>query len=79
MLVNSPMRSDVRAGEKVQPAPLGRPKLGQPRRVRVTTTIEPSKLARLRQHALRAKKSLGQLVDEYVRFRLTSSEEPPGR
>lgn len=44
----------------------GRPKLGRPRRVRVTTTVEPSKLARLREHAKRQRKSLGQLADEYV-------------
>jgi hypothetical protein len=73
------MRRDERAGESVQPAPLGRPKLGQPQRVRITTTIEPSKLARLREHALRVKKSLGQLVDEYVRYHFPSSEEPPDR
>lgn len=44
----------------------GRPKLGRPRRVRITTTIEPSKLALLRDHAKRLGKSLGQLADEYV-------------
>ena len=71
------MRSDERAGENVQPAPIGRPKLGQPKRVRITTTVEPSKLARLREHARRAKKSLGQLADEYVRHHFPSSEEPP--
>lgn len=71
------MRSDEHAGETVQRTKLGRPKLGQPQRVRITTTIEPSKLARLRQHALRAKKSLGQLVDEYVRHHFPSSEERP--
>jgi hypothetical protein len=71
------MRSDQRSGETVQPAQLGRPKLGQPQRVRITTTIEPSKLARLREHALQAKKSLGQLVDEYVRYHFPPSEGPP--
>ena len=44
----------------------GRPKLGRPRRVRITTTIEPIKLILLRDHAERVKKSLGQLADEYV-------------
>ena len=71
------MCSDERAGENVPPAPIGRPKLGQPRRVRITTTIEPTKLARLREHARRAKKSLGQLVDEYVRYHFPASEESP--
>jgi hypothetical protein len=47
-------------------APAGRPRVGRPRRVRITTTIEPSKLILLREHAQRAKKSLGQLADEYV-------------
>jgi hypothetical protein len=45
---------------------LGRPKLGRPRRIRITTTIEPAKLALLREHARRVRKSLGQLADEYV-------------
>jgi hypothetical protein len=71
------MRCDEPAGENRQPVRIGRPKLGQPRRVRVTTTIEPSKLARLREHARRTKKSLGQLVDEYVRYHFPSSEESP--
>jgi hypothetical protein len=44
----------------------GRPKLGAQRRVRITTTIEPSKLVVLRLHAQHVKKSLGQLADEYV-------------
>ncbi len=52
----------------------GRPKLGRPRRVRITTTIEPSKLARLREHARREKKSLGQLADEYVDLRFPQTE-----
>jgi hypothetical protein len=52
---------------------IGRPKLGRVRRVRITTTIEPSKLALLREHARRAQKSLGQLADEYVRERFLSS------
>jgi hypothetical protein len=71
------MHSDDPSGENTQPIPIGRPKLGQSRRVRVTTTIEPSKLVLLRAHALRAKKSLGQLVDEYVRYHFPSSEESP--
>jgi hypothetical protein len=53
---------------------IGRPNLGQPRRVRVTTTIEPSKLASLRRHALRTKKSLGQLADEYVSYHFPEAE-----
>jgi hypothetical protein len=44
----------------------GRPKSGRPKRVRITTTIEPSKLTVLREHARREKKSLGQIADEYV-------------
>lgn len=44
----------------------GRPRLGAPRRVRIATTIEPSKLVVLRLHAQQMKKSLGQLADEYV-------------
>ena len=55
----------------------GRPKSGRPRRVRITTTIEPSKLAALREHARRVKKSLGQLADEYVAERFPSAEAPP--
>jgi hypothetical protein len=55
----------------------GRPKSGRPKRVRITTTIEPSKLAILREHARRAKKSLGQLADEYVAERFLSAESPP--
>jgi hypothetical protein len=52
----------------------GRPKLGRPRRVRITTTIEPSKLALLREHARRERKSLGQLADEYVDLRFPQTE-----
>lgn len=52
----------------------GRPKLGGPRRVRITTTIEPSKLALLRAHAQRRRKSLGQLADDYVDEHFPSSE-----
>jgi hypothetical protein len=48
------------------PRAIGRPKLGRPRRIRITTTIEPAKLALLREHARRVRKSLGQLADEYV-------------
>jgi hypothetical protein len=55
----------------------GRPKSGRPKRVRITTTIEPSKLAILREHARREKKSLGQLADEYVAERFLSAETPP--
>ncbi|MBV9719243.1 MAG: hypothetical protein JOZ77_07980 [Candidatus Eremiobacteraeota bacterium] len=55
----------------------GRPKLGRPKRVRITTTIEPSKLAILREHARREKKSLGQLADEYVADRYLSAKLPP--
>ncbi len=55
----------------------GRPKSGQPKRVRITTTIEPSKLAILREHARREKKSLGQLADEYVAEHFISAETPP--
>jgi hypothetical protein len=47
----------------------GRPKLNRPRRVRITTTVEPSKLLLLRKHAQRVKRSLGQLADEYVHMR----------
>ena len=61
--------SDVAA-----PAHRGRPKLGRPRRVRITTTIEPTKLALLREHARREKKSLGQLADEYVDLRFPQTE-----
>ncbi len=53
-------------------ATLGRPRLNRPRRVRITTTVEPSKLALLRKHAHRMKKSLGQLADEYVDRRFSS-------
>ena len=49
-----------------QPREVGRPKLGRPRRIRITTTVEPTKLALLREHARRAKKSIGQLADEHV-------------
>jgi hypothetical protein len=56
---------------------VGRPKSGRPKRVRITTTIEPSKLAVLREHARREKKSLGQLADEYVAERFAAPEAPP--
>lgn len=64
----------VSAPEKPR-APAGRPRLGRPRRIRITTTIEPMKLIVLREHAQQVKKSLGQLADEYVaqRFSLTIS------
>jgi len=55
----------------------GRPESGHPKRVRITTTIEPSKLALLREHARREKKSLGQLADEYVAEHYLSAETPP--
>ena len=55
----------------------GRPKSGRPKRVRITTTIEPSKLAVLREYARREKKSLGQLADEYVAERFASPKAPP--
>lgn len=58
------------------PAHPGRPKLGRPRRVRITTTIEPSKLVLLREHARRQRKSLGQLADEYVDKHFPSTEVP---
>lgn len=58
-------------------AAVGRPKLGRARRIRITTTIEPSKLARLRAHARQVNKSLGQLADEYVREHFASSPEQP--
>ena len=58
-------------------APAGRPKVGRPRRVRITTTIEPSKLILLREHAQRAKKSLGQLADEYVDRRFPRGDSGP--
>jgi hypothetical protein len=63
-------------GEKRRPS-AGRPKSGRPKRVRITTTIEPSKLAVLREHARREKKSLGQLADEYVAEQFPSGETPP--
>jgi hypothetical protein len=68
---------DSTDSETVQRTAIGRPKLGQARRVRITTTIEPSKLALLREHARRAQKSLGQLADEYVRERFPLSQDPP--
>jgi hypothetical protein len=55
----------------------GRPKSGRPKRIRITTTVEPSKLAILREHARREKKSLGQLADEYVAELFPWSETPP--
>jgi hypothetical protein len=62
-------------GEKRQRS-AGRPKSGRPKRVRITTTIEPSKLAVLREHARREKKSLGQLADEYVAKHFAAPEAP---
>jgi hypothetical protein len=54
----------------------GRPKSGRPKRLRITTTIEPSKLAVLREYARRVKKSLGQLADEYVAERFPLRDVP---
>ncbi len=54
---------------------VGRPKLGRARRVRITTTVEPAKLALLREHAQRTKKSLGQMADEYVAARFQTVQE----
>ena len=62
--------------EKHRPS-VGRPKSGRPKRVRITTTIEPSKLAVLREHARCEKKSLGQLADEYVAEHFPAPEIPP--
>ena len=59
-----------------EPHAIGRPKLGRPRRIRITTTIEPLKLARLREHARRVRKSLGQLADEYVNERFEPAADP---
>jgi hypothetical protein len=67
---------DSSDAEPVQRPAIGRPKLGRARRVRITTTIEPSKLALLRKHARQAQKSLGQLADEYVRERYPSQQAP---
>jgi hypothetical protein len=54
----------------------GRPKLGRPRRIRITTTVEPAKLAILREHARRVKKSIGQLADEHVNERFEAPANP---
>ncbi len=59
-----------------QPREVGRPKLGRPRRIRITTTVEPAKLALLREHARRAKKSIGQLADEHVKKRFEAGADP---
>ena len=59
-----------------QPREVGRPKLGRPRRIRITTTIEPAKLAVLREHARRVKKSIGQLADELVNERFETPANP---
>jgi hypothetical protein len=66
-------------GSKLGRTSVGRPKSGQPRRVRITTTIEPSKLTLLREHARRQKKSLGQLADEYVAEHFPSAEKSTDR
>jgi hypothetical protein len=59
-----------------QPREVGRPKLGRPRRIRITTTVEPAKLAILREHARRVKKSIGQLADEHVNERFEAPANP---
>lgn len=56
----------------------GRPKLGGSRRVRITTTVEPSKLALLREHAQRVQQSLGELADEYVQRHFAVAETSEG-
>ena len=61
-----PMHPSDCQDESQERARPGRPKMGRPRRIRITTTIEPAKLALLRDHARREHKSLGQLADEYV-------------
>jgi hypothetical protein len=68
----------VDASEERDPEPreLGRPKLGRPRRVRITTSVEPAKLALLRDHARRVKKSIGQLADEHVSERFEAPANP---
>ena len=71
-----PDNDEAAGAEKRRPS-AGRPKSGRPKRVRITTTIEPSKLAVLREHARREKKSLGQLADEYVAEHFRSTEAPP--
>jgi hypothetical protein len=68
---------DEAAGAEKRRPSAGRPKSGRPKRVRITTTIEPSKLAVLREHARCEKKSLGQLADEYVAERFPSAGAPP--
>jgi hypothetical protein len=72
MAVDEPEVTDAQEPQRIP----GRPRLGKPRRVRVTTTIEPSKLALLREHARQSKKSLGQLADEYVEKRFAAQETP---
>ena len=59
-----------------EPRELGRPKLGRPRRIRITTSVEPAKLALLREHARRVKKSIGQLADEHVSERFEAPANP---
>ena len=62
-------------GEALEHTRPGRPKIGRPRRVRITTTIEPAKLALLREHAQREHKSLGQLADDYIERRFPHTSE----
>ena len=66
----------ARATTNPEPRAIGRPKLGRPRRIRITTTIEPSKLALLREHARRVRKSIGQLADEHVKKRFEAGADP---
>jgi hypothetical protein len=61
---------------EAEPREAGRPKLGRPRRIRITTTIEPAKLAVLREHARQVKKSIGQLADELVNERFETPANP---
>jgi hypothetical protein len=68
------MASDE-AAEPVDPAPPGRPRIGKTRRVRITTTVEPSKLAQLRDHARQSQHSLGELADAYVRRHFEESTD----
>ena len=72
---SSSMASD--RDQHVAAASPGRPPLGKRRRVRVTTTVEPTKLARLREHAARSQQSLGELADAYVQRVLAQVNQPP--
>lgn len=71
MKVNSDAKEAIISDEgDLATPPRGRPTLGRARRVRVTTTIEPAKLALLRKRARLFGKSLGELADDLVRDRL---------